>query len=417
MAAILNDRDIALQASTRTATTNLPINVNVPGNVTGTLNGIPVQDVIDAANQSATEDFFTISSSDPVGGSHKDAHFNSSTNVMWFNINGTWTRGGTVNASQITTGTLAAARIAANSITSDKLFVTSLSALTSNLGTVNAGNISGSANIEINGQAIFNGQVTADGNIWSGIFNLSNLSTCGVLGYAGLGGIGVRGSAAGKGSSSIGVSGSNTTGVGTMGTATSGTGVRAIATTGIALDVQGPMTIDNNILVRNLNAHSLNNKASSSYCQVVLGNTGTCTVSGNGFNLVSTVSGQQVRGNGSNGLIIESTSDRRLKTNIKDETLGLDFINSLKPKTYEMKDRPGFTYHGFIAQDVQLLIDGDQDALFHTNENGIHGSDAISKIPALVKAVQQLTDQIADLNQKLITVSAESVMLKSELGR
>lgn len=394
MAAILNDRDIVLQASTRSANTKLPDSISVPGDITGTLNGIPVQDVLSAAFASSVQPIISESGSDPVGGSHGDSHYNNVTKTMWFNINGTWTVGGTVNASQIIAGTIAAARIGANTITATMLNVASLSAISANLGTVTAGNISGSANIEINGQAVFNGQVSADGGVYSVVCNLSQASSAGILGYSGLGGIGVRGSAAGKGSSSIGVSGSNTTGVGIMGTATSGTGVRAIATSGIALDVQGPMTIDNNILVRNLNAHSLNNKASSSYCQVVLGNTGTCTVSGNGFNLVSTVSGQQVRGNGSNGLIIESVSDKRLKRKIKKEKLGLKFVNKLNPVTYEDKKRRGFKYHGVISDEVGELIEGNQDALFHVHDNGIKGTDYVSLIGPLIKAVQELSAEV-----------------------
>lgn len=400
MAGILNDRDIALQASTRTATTNLPVNVNVPGNVTGSIGGTPVQDVLDAAFASSVQPIISESGSNPVGGSHGDSHYNNVTRTMWFNINGTWTVGGTVNASQIIAGTIAAARIGANSITATMLNVSTLSAISANLGTVNAGNISGSANINITGQAVFDGQVSAGGSVYSGVFNLSEQSSAGILGFAGTGGFGVRGTASGKGSSSIGVSGSNTTGEGVRGTATSGKGVVCVATTGVALDVQGRMAIDNSTLVANLNAERLNSKAASSYCQVVLGNTGTCTISGNGFNLVSTVSGQRTRGNGSNGMIIETVSDKRTKRKIKKEKLGLKFVNKLNPVTYEDKKRRGFTYHGFISQDVGELINTDKDALFHTHPDGMHGTDYLSLIGPLVKAVQELSAEVAMLKSQ-----------------
>lgn len=397
MAAILNDRDIALQASTRTATTNLPVNVNVPGNVTGTIGGTTVQDVLDAAFASSVQPIISESGSNPVGGSHGDSHYNNVTRTMWLNINGTWTVGGTVNASQIVAGTIAAARIGANTITATMLNVSTLSAISANLGTVNAGSITGTADISITGQAVFNGQVSADGGVYSVVCNLSQLSAGGILGYAGTGGFGVRGTASGKGSSSIGVTGSNTTGVGTQGTATSGTGVRAIATTGVALDVQGRMTKTGTELVVNLNADRLNSKLASSYCQVVLGDSGTCTISGNGFNLVSTVSGVRTRGNNSNGVIIESVSDKRLKRKIKKEKLGLKFVNKLNPVTYEDKKRRGFTYHGVISQEVGELIDGDKDALFHTHEDGMHGTDYLSLIGPLVKAVQELSAEVERL--------------------
>ena len=388
MAAIVNDLDIKLQAATpRTVSTNLPATVNVPGNVTGTLNGIPVQDVIDAANTGGgTENFFTTSASDPTGGAAGDAHFNSTTNVMWFNIGGVWTRGGTVNASQITTGTLAAARIAANTITAGMLNVSTLSAITANLGSVTAGNITGLANIDITGIAKVGGQSGTIGDYYTSIFN-DGLSTKGGLkAFAGVTGVAVYGDAGTTGDRGV-------TGVARS---SAGTGVQAVNTsTGVALAVQGRMTKTGTELVTNLNAQLLNSKTASSYCQTVLGNTGTCTVSGNGFNLISTVSGQQVRGNGSNGLIIETISDERIKANIADEVLGIDFINNLRPVTYELQERMGLKYHGFIAQDVAVMFGANEnDALSQVNPDGLMGVDYVSLIAPLVKAVQQLSAEI-----------------------
>lgn len=50
MATTVNDRDVLIASQTRTQAVTLPPDVGVSGDVTGTLNGIPVQDVIDAAN-------------------------------------------------------------------------------------------------------------------------------------------------------------------------------------------------------------------------------------------------------------------------------------------------------------------------------------------------------------------------------
>ena len=159
MATVINKRDVALQAaSPRTVAvnlgTNIVVNGNVSGNVTGTLNGTPVATVVDAAlNGSATSDFFTSGTSNPTSSTPLTAYFNTATDVMWFKVGSVWEPGGTVNASQIITGTLAAARIAAGSITSDKMSVTSLSAIAANLGTVTAGNITGTSDIDISGTA------------------------------------------------------------------------------------------------------------------------------------------------------------------------------------------------------------------------------------------------------------------------
>lgn len=259
MAAVLNKRDVALQAaSPRTVTVNLgsTVNVNgtVSGNVTGTLGGTSVTTVVNAA-LNATANYFTTSTSDPTGGANGDAHFNSSTNVMWFKVAGTWTRGGTVSASEITTGTLAAARIAANSITASKINVSSLSSVSANLGTVTAGDIISSANINITGQATFGGNITSDFTTWAAVCNPSSASTGGIIGWAGSAGAGVRGNCVSSLSSSRGVEGIAGRGTGVYGVASTGTGVKAQATgSGTALAVLGPMTITSNALVSNLRA-------------------------------------------------------------------------------------------------------------------------------------------------------------------
>lgn len=414
MATVINKRDAALQAaSPRTATVNLGSTVNV----NGTLNGLPVADVITAAYStgSATENFFTTSTSNPTGGASGDAHFNSSTSVMWFNIGGVWTRGGTVNASEITTGTLAAARIAANSITADKIAagtitanelaansvtstkinVSTLSAITANLGTVNAGNISGSANLDITGTAKFGGSFNGGGNDCSLYANTSNAATygivanagptlgAGVLGISGTSGSGMSGIA--SGSSAYGVVGINNFG-----------GV-AVRCTG-RLEVVGTMTITSTALVTNLNADLLDGKSSGLYCQIVPTDSGTCTVSGNGFNLNSLVSGVRTRGTG-NTVYVESISDKRLKQDIEPEKLGLDFINQLLPVQYRMKGRPDTKHHGFIAQDVQKLIDSNDDSLFQTHDDGMHGVDYMSLIAPLVKSIQELSRRVNELER------------------
>lgn len=405
MATVINKRDVALQAaSPRTVAvnlgTNIVVNGSVSGNVTGTLNGTPVATVVDAAlSGGGTENFFTTSTSDPTGGNNGDAHYNSSTQVMWFKVAGTWTKGGTVNASQIITGTLAAARIAAGSITSDKMSVTSLSAIAANLGTVTAGDITGTADINITGTAKFGGTTPSGGVNYAVVCNESRGTPGGILGNAGPGGFGVRGDAGGQASSSIGVSGSNTTGDGVRGTATSGVGVRAVASTGTALLVDGQMQITSSSLVTNLNADMVDSKQASSFCQIVPTNSGTCTVSGGGFNLsVTGTLGGTVRTRGTgNSVFIENISDERLKQDIEDEQYGLDFINSLRPRSFRMKANPTLKSHGLIYQEVVNLVDNN-DALACLNSDGETGAvDYNGIISPLIRAIQELSKQIEEL--------------------
>ena len=197
----------------------------------------------------ATSNFFSTSTSNPSGGSDGDAHYNSSTQVMWFKVGGVWQQGGTINASQITVGTLAAARIAANSITSDKLNVSSLSAISANLGTVNAGSITGSTSLTIAGSAKFTGSTTDGGSLYTVVADGSGIPFAGgIKGNAGSSGVGVYGDTSVSGNRGVaGVSRS----VGSRGVQATNTA----SASGWALDVtQGYMTINSSTLVSNLNA-------------------------------------------------------------------------------------------------------------------------------------------------------------------
>ena len=52
-----------------------------------------------------------------------------------------------------------------------------------------------------------------------------------------------------------------------------------------------------------------------------------------------------------------NTSDERLKNNIADTDLGLDFINKLKPKKYKLNDGKSDRIHyGLISQDVETVL-------------------------------------------------------------
>lgn len=98
-----------------------------------------------------------------------------------------------------------------------------------------------------------------------------------------------------------------------------------------------------------------------------------------------------------NGAI--QTSDGRLKEQIRNLDLGLDFIMKLRPVSYRWKEPSeedgGRLHYGFIAQEVQELIPSDAAM--------ITGDDMLSMAPheligPLVKAVQELTDRLAALD-------------------
>jgi hypothetical protein len=113
-------------------------------------------------------------------------------------------------------------------------------------------------------------------------------------------------------------------------------------------------------------------------------------------------------------------SDIRLKEEIEDEQIGLDFINELRPVTFrwkKAKDVPqelkahedseervmnGKYNHGFIAQEVKAAIDKydfkDGFDLWSEDDNdGRQRVGEASLIPMLVKAIQELSEEVKQL--------------------
>ena len=99
-----------------------------------------------------------------------------------------------------------------------------------------------------------------------------------------------------------------------------------------------------------------------------------------------------------------NTSDETLKENIKECDLGIDFINTLKPKSYNFKglDKThqfyGKKHYGLIAQDLKdgLLkdsVDGEKDG-----EYGLMYNDLIAP---MIKAIQELKAEIETLKTQI----------------
>ncbi len=300
-----------------------------------------------------------------------------------------------------------------------------------------SGNITGGANINITGQGSFNGSTSDGGSNYSVVANPSSGARSGVIGKGGgathFGVVGLNtgtgtailGNTTGSGVGVDAVAGNNGTGVriavGTGGTAinqTNGTAtLRNVTIASGGLSVTGASTFNNALtvsgtlgvtgmtksgtgVVTNLNADMVDGYHASALCNIVGCNTGTCTVSGNGFNMNVTITGFRSRGTGNN-VIIEETSDVRLKQDIEPEELGLDFINQLQPKTYRLKSDPSRRYHGFVADDIEQIIGREDDALFRVHPDGMKGSDYISLIAPLVKSIQQLSSKLDALEAQL----------------
>jgi hypothetical protein len=106
---------------------------------------------------------------------------------------------------------------------------------------------------------------------------------------------------------------------------------------------------------------------------------------------------------------IAVTSDQRDKTDIVDigSDRGLSFVEKLRPVSFyynENRDKPdvktGFKRYGFLAQEV-LALEGSDNVIINnedTNNLKYHGE---ALVPVLVKAVQELSTKVAELEAKI----------------
>lgn len=108
-----------------------------------------------------------------------------------------------------------------------------------------------------------------------------------------------------------------------------------------------------------------------------------------------------------NGVI--NTSDRNYKKDIVETSLGLDFINKLKPVDFKFIENTSNRIHcGLIAQDVEEVLDNDRAMLIKTKY--IDEKDGIEKeiyalrynelIAPLIKAIQELSEKVRLLESK-----------------
>lgn len=102
-------------------------------------------------------------------------------------------------------------------------------------------------------------------------------------------------------------------------------------------------------------------------------------------------------------------SDRRIKSNIIDSPLGLDFIKTLRPVSYfKNNDENKKTEYGFIAQEVEEALNnvGDKNnGVVYVDPDGNYSVRYNDFIPITVKAVQdqqELIEQLLKTNEKLL---------------
>lgn len=133
----------------------------------------------------------------------------------------------------------------------------------------------------------------------------------------------------------------------------------------------------------------------------ITGNSGSVTPTANTLSFVTGtgLTAYTFTGSGTT-MTLQSVSDKRLKENILPETLGLSFVKQLKPVSFKRINQD-ITHHGFLADDLQEIITDTKDSLNQTYEDGTKSLDYLALIGPLTKAVQELTQKVEELENKL----------------
>lgn len=146
-------------------------------------------------------------------------------------------------------------------------------------------------------------------------------------------------------------------------------------------------------------------------------NSGTANAAGSGLNLLGSsstgIAGAYVGTSGSGNTVTfqvqtSSPSDPRLKKDIQDSDLGLEFVKGLIPKKYRLIHDPKEQFgYGFLTTDVEKLIPKGSSLVYHEPDlmaGDDKGFDVVhypSYIAVLTKAIQELTAKVEALETQL----------------
>lgn len=146
------------------------------------------------------------------------------------------------------------------------------------------------------------------------------------------------------------------------------------------------------------------NPTSSSYYALFL--------DGNGTNIGG------IRGNGAGGTMYSTTSDRRLKQNIKTFDKGLATLDKINPTIYQMKSNPTQDEIGFIAQELQkvLPIAVGGDPMDDVEESPMT-VDYGRITPVLVAAIKEQQEIINTLTKRLNDQDKQFSELRAEIAK
>jgi hypothetical protein len=113
-------------------------------------------------------------------------------------------------------------------------------------------------------------------------------------------------------------------------------------------------------------------------------------------------------------------SDESIKRNIVDNSIGLEFVDKLRPRKFERKDQPGKVFDGMIAQEVKAVMDElgiEFSGWVEPGSNGLQMLsyevfvvpliNAVKTLSPLVNVVKDLQEQITELQQELKKIKGD----------
>jgi trimeric autotransporter adhesin len=110
-----------------------------------------------------------------------------------------------------------------------------------------------------------------------------------------------------------------------------------------------------------------------------------------------------------------TVSDKRLKTNISDNPIGLNFIKAVRPVQYELKAQKGVLYDGFIAQEIDSILQKQNIKTFSGLSKPKNDSEHYSV--SYSTFVVPLVNAVKELDEKNTQLATENEQLKAELAK
>ncbi len=108
------------------------------------------------------------------------------------------------------------------------------------------------------------------------------------------------------------------------------------------------------------------------------------------------------------------SSDGRLKNNIVNTELGLDFILKLRPVQYTMKQGNGKTDFGFIAQELKIVL-GDRNVNMLNKDGEFYTVRYNDLLSPMVKAMQEQQAIIENLKSEVELLKAQHLSVVGKL--